>query len=1324
MVIASQHKIRKQSIEVLVDSEELAVQLQSKIPEINKRYLLSIIETVFNEVDTTEQVIKVDKINIDLGWFDASELQEDINECLGDKLRLTLRELLLDKASSCDVKIFEENQDKIKVIREDINISQIKLVEHYLSTGTLPWSYHQSAYFKLDDIFYDVIIDNAKAFTESIKRYGHQQQVIQRMVAQLSRENLRRILYLLEPDDFLLITTYMKELKLIHTSKPVVKLSIDWFEKLIWILTLTYSLNQRGSYFNRQSYVKSVLVGIAQREGIEYGMLLKALSLGVQKVARKKPLGSSLPGIIGRLIETQQQNNKSWNENEFFNTEIDKGYSIKKHNENNNLLFVELEGFLLKRHVNENHIVEVDYLCLRNNVEQLKPKEYKSIKLLIAQCLKKHPENSFAFSIKLLQLFSLTKLLSIFSVKEKNRVKEHLNEIVAYINVLDNKLKNEIEQELQLGVVQYLLANYTKPFKLDKMLYTVLASYAEVNRLRLSLVYKSIIQQANQNDTSLSRELVSKLSNDNQWKTEYKSSVNKNVFQSYIANKKIFNSYDKLSLLEHYLNGYIVFDNNEKKEGKGGASVNEIQCLKSIELIISLLSASQIKSLVVHHNNDKQVLKALRLINGLSEENIDILLKKLLPQSLLKNTLFFQSVHELAEQFSNKKLFFSIFLSEMINNQFDGDCIDLDSMLSDDKYAGSIKVEKLLLKNSFFTEDVNDWSQSQLESVIVGILNNQYDKLPKLFTISSLLELLMKKKNVGVRLFFVALYEDSKLYSQLLTNVSSDTYEEIIKVVQPEGAPYLNTLMHDLETAPIAYRCSQIELRKTFFEKAMQMQYPLTEKLFYQIFCQLYANEISKPLEKHLITTSNKWHEKADFDHSIANSFEQAVNMICEKQISQTAIVDGNQEKINELVEQSNSIYQFLFDCFSKEQMSTFKLTQATQPLMKKLFERPEPSFQQLIKQKNTSFSIRQLWVNHLPESILARIVWLLAPNTARQLLEYNEILMGALTKYIKNTNHQILDRSKFWLFLLEFLANKKTVQFNLERFVFEFFGYAKNISHHDLPPFNKKTISNDSDLINKKKKMNGVNSGVALVESVKASARRSGQQALLSLLKKRTEQLLDVFCQGKQIDLVMREISNKDKEQINSSKKRKRPVSLNNDEVELDDVLYVENSGLILTGVFLPHLFNSLNMLVTNEDGQSQFKDDLTISRAVHLLQYLVDGSVCTPEPLLILNKLMCGQSPEFVVEQSIVINEQEKALCEQLLKALISRWSSINNTSIVGLQETFFQREGRLIKTSDGWRLKVQRKTVDILLEQISWRTSIISEAWMSEPIHVSWQ
>jgi hypothetical protein len=169
-------------------------------------------------------------------------------------------------------------------------------------------------------------------------------------------------------------------------------------------------------------------------------------------------------------------------------------------------------------------------------------------------------------------------------------------------------------------------------------------------------------------------------------------------------------------------------------------------------------------------------------------------------------------------------------------------------------------------------------------------------------------------------------------------------------------------------------------------------------------------------------------------------------------------------------------------------------------------------------------------------------------------------------------------------------------------------------------------------------------------------------------------------------------------------------------------DPIHISNAGLVIVGAFLPQLFARLDVLEAAPAGGSRVRVD-AISRTVHLLQYLVDGRTDAPEPLLCLNKVLCGVRFAVPIDREIEMTARERELCDSLLAAVIENWTIIRTTSVAGLRETFLQREGRLDHPPTGWRLRVQRRTLDVLLDHLPWPVATIAPSWMPEPLYVTW-
>lgn len=171
-----------------------------------------------------------------------------------------------------------------------------------------------------------------------------------------------------------------------------------------------------------------------------------------------------------------------------------------------------------------------------------------------------------------------------------------------------------------------------------------------------------------------------------------------------------------------------------------------------------------------------------------------------------------------------------------------------------------------------------------------------------------------------------------------------------------------------------------------------------------------------------------------------------------------------------------------------------------------------------------------------------------------------------------------------------------------------------------------------------------------------------------------------------------------------------------------MDTKVYVDNAGLVLAAAFLPALFGKLDM-TESSGGASHWKSADAAARATHLLQFLVNGQASAPEPTLILNKVLCGLGAEAPVGAGIEITDREKDEGENLLRAMIANWRPIEQSSIDALRETFLHRDGRLEPHYRGLKLVVQRRTVDVLVDQIPWSISVIQFPWMPLPLYVTW-
>ena len=157
-----------------------------------------------------------------------------------------------------------------------------------------------------------------------------------------------------------------------------------------------------------------------------------------------------------------------------------------------------------------------------------------------------------------------------------------------------------------------------------------------------------------------------------------------------------------------------------------------------------------------------------------------------------------------------------------------------------------------------------------------------------------------------------------------------------------------------------------------------------------------------------------------------------------------------------------------------------------------------------------------------------------------------------------------------------------------------------------------------------------------------------------------------------------------------------------------MEEGIFVPNAGLVILAPFLKMWLAAIH-LVKN----GQFISQKHQEKAVLLTQYLVTGNTFIPEEAILLNKILCGWEIEQPVSTELQINELEQEESQQMLHAVIDYWKSLGKVSIAALQETYLLRNGKLILKNEQWKLVVERKGVDVLMENLPWSIGLVEIA-----------
>lgn len=163
----------------------------------------------------------------------------------------------------------------------------------------------------------------------------------------------------------------------------------------------------------------------------------------------------------------------------------------------------------------------------------------------------------------------------------------------------------------------------------------------------------------------------------------------------------------------------------------------------------------------------------------------------------------------------------------------------------------------------------------------------------------------------------------------------------------------------------------------------------------------------------------------------------------------------------------------------------------------------------------------------------------------------------------------------------------------------------------------------------------------------------------------------------------------------------------------------YISNAGLVLLNPFITPLLKKTG-LIKDKD----FIDNEARVKGMQLMQYIVNKQDKPDEPNLQLNKILVGFDPNMPISKFYDISNEEKEMCDGLIDAIIQHWSALKNTSRDNLRASFFMRNGKIIFEESQWRLKVEQKSIDILIDKLPWSVSMIKYPWMQYTLFTDWR
>lgn len=189
------HIIHRQVIEVEVPSVEGAWTLQNRISDTYKYNLLHVLEEIFDSIAPPGEVLRIDRLEIDLGNMKAESLEEEIAAKIREKLSEKLVKIRQEAEGNSGAADAEE---QVSFRKRPAVYSATDFLIHFLRTGNVPWWHDRSEFGSAREILVRFIHEKQDWIRRCFPQLLREVPVRRRLIAVFENSILVPLLSLLD----------------------------------------------------------------------------------------------------------------------------------------------------------------------------------------------------------------------------------------------------------------------------------------------------------------------------------------------------------------------------------------------------------------------------------------------------------------------------------------------------------------------------------------------------------------------------------------------------------------------------------------------------------------------------------------------------------------------------------------------------------------------------------------------------------------------------------------------------------------------------------------------------------------------------------------------------------------------------------------------------------------------------------------------------------------------------------------------------------------------------------------------------------------------
>jgi hypothetical protein len=272
-VNSQEHVIQKLTVEIGLSDQQEAFALQTKITGNYQRLILASMNEVFDRLITKDEVIVIDKLEINLGHVIIQSLDEEFPPKVKAEIEDVLSKLLFEarnaNGATTDIRITTSSGDAITVQAkvQHTSRSSFELLVYFLEYGILPWTADRKQKPHLSELVSEAMIHHPDKLRGVLQKLSGKRYVFRRLAFQLPDDQLQYLAAILGSAfssalDELTTAVYKWMQAYVDEHPKKIKKGFNFsstLKKLIWEETLVYFAANNGSLVNTVAEEAKVL---------------------------------------------------------------------------------------------------------------------------------------------------------------------------------------------------------------------------------------------------------------------------------------------------------------------------------------------------------------------------------------------------------------------------------------------------------------------------------------------------------------------------------------------------------------------------------------------------------------------------------------------------------------------------------------------------------------------------------------------------------------------------------------------------------------------------------------------------------------------------------------------------------------------------------------------------------------------------------------------------------------------------------------------------------------------------------------------------------